>query len=160
MIIKLVNGLGALVTSVSNQAEKSQGLGTASTFTLARCSGDPLLAGVAAWCHSSPGITFGTGTSHPKQQNHFAWHHLCELAATLGKSALQTFPPCSLLGQLTHRAPTPHSFSDRCLAKPEVFCQEKGVTPRVVQEGGSKMSFLSLFGTQIAKASALYSPVT
>lgn len=144
---------------VSSQAENSQGLGTTSTFTLARHSRDLVLAGVAAWCCSSLGITFGTGTFHPNQQNPSAWHHLCELAPSLGKPALHTFSP-SPWGQMTHRAPSPHSFPDCCLARPEVFCQEKGVTHQVVQERGSKMLFLSLFCTQTAKPLALYLPVT
>lgn len=87
---------------VSSQAENSQGLGTTSTFTLARHSGDLVLAGVAARCCSSLGITFGTGTFHPNQQNPSARHHLCELAPALGKPAPHAFSP-SPQGQMTHR---------------------------------------------------------
>lgn len=88
MIIKLINGLGALVTSHLQPGWKLPGAGN----HIARCSRDPILAEVAARCCPSPGITFDTSTSRPKQQNHFAQHHLHKLVSMLGKSALHIFP--------------------------------------------------------------------
>lgn len=143
MIIKLVNGLEACLHHLSNQAENSHVLRTASTFKLVRCNEDPVLARVAAF------------SAAPAQGSPLALVHLTKISRTILHGTICAhWPPCcgdhpcthfpSLWGQLTS---TSHCFPNHCLTRPEVFSQEKWEVKR-------------RFCSQIAKSSALHSPAT
>lgn len=80
----------------------------------------------------------------PKTAEPFCMAPSVQTGPHAGEISPAHISPPSPRGQLTHGAPAPHRFPDRCLTRPEVFCQEKGVTPQVLKRGEAKCHFVTI----------------